>query len=76
MIYAIGDIHGQIDMLHTALDLIAADGGADAQVIFVGDYTDRGPNSKAVIDTLIKDNPKGAIGPASRGTMTACSMTL
>lgn len=59
MIYAIGDIHGQIDMLHTALDLIAADGGADAQVIFVGDYTDRGPNSKAVIDTLIKGQSEG-----------------
>jgi len=52
-IYAIGDIHGQKDMLDQALALIAADGGEDAQIVFVGDYTDRGPNSRAVIDTLI-----------------------
>jgi len=53
MIYAIGDIHGQLEMLHTALELIEADGGPDAHIVFVGDYTDRGPNSKGVIDALI-----------------------
>lgn len=53
MIYAIGDIHGQIEMLHHSLDLIKADGGEDAQIIFMGDYTDRGANSRAVIDHLI-----------------------
>lgn len=53
MIYAIGDIHGQIEMLHHSLDLIRADGGKDAQIIFMGDYTDRGLNSRAVINHLI-----------------------
>jgi serine/threonine protein phosphatase 1 len=58
-IYAIGDIHGQKEMLDHALALIAADGGDDAQIVFVGDYTDRGPDSRAVIDTLIAGRNAG-----------------
>lgn len=52
-IYAIGDIHGQHDELLRVLGLIEHDGGADAEVVFIGDYTDRGPASAAVLDTLI-----------------------
>lgn len=58
-IYAIGDIHGQKDMLDHALALIAADGGPDAKIVFLGDYTDRGPGSRAVIDTLIAGRGAG-----------------
>ncbi|MEL6685026.1 MAG: metallophosphoesterase [Pseudomonadota bacterium] len=58
-IYAIGDIHGQKEMLDHALALIAADGGDDAQIVFLGDYTDRGPDSRAVIDTLIAGRDAG-----------------
>ncbi len=58
-IYAIGDIHGQKEMLDHALRLIATDGGEDAQVVFLGDYTDRGPNSRAVIETLIEGRAAG-----------------
>ncbi|MEM1374898.1 MAG: metallophosphoesterase family protein [Pseudomonadota bacterium] len=53
-LYAIGDIHGHLDKLDHALALIEADGGRDAEVIFVGDYVDRGPDSRAVIDRLIE----------------------
>ena len=59
MIYAIGDIHGQKAMLDHALALVDADGGADAKIIFMGDYTDRGPDSRAVIDTLIAGRDAG-----------------
>jgi serine/threonine protein phosphatase 1 len=52
-IYAIGDIHGQHAELLRVLALIEADGGPDAEVVFIGDYTDRGPASAAVLDTLI-----------------------
>ena len=52
-IYAIGDIHGQKEMLDHALALIAADGGDDAQIVFLGDYVDRGPDSRAVVETLV-----------------------
>jgi serine/threonine protein phosphatase 1 len=59
-IFAIGDIHGQIDMLHNALDLISNDQDAGAQIVFLGDYVDRGPNSKAVLDLLIQGQDSGA----------------
>jgi len=51
--YAIGDIHGQKAMLDAALTRIEADGGADAHIVFLGDYLDRGPDSQAVLKTLI-----------------------
>ncbi|WP_368345259.1 metallophosphoesterase [Pelagovum sp. HNIBRBA483] len=53
MIYAIGDIHGQIALLEQALERIEADGDQDAQVVFLGDVTDRGPASREVLDLLI-----------------------
>ena len=59
MIYAIGDIHGQKAMLDHALALVEADGGRDAEIVFLGDYTDRGPDSKGVLDTLIAGRDAG-----------------
>lgn len=58
-IYAIGDIHGQHAMLTDALARIEADGGADARIVFLGDYVDRGTDSRAVIDTLIQGQSEG-----------------
>ncbi len=58
-IYAIGDIHGQLDMLHAALSRIEEDGGPDARVVFLGDYVDRGPNSRGVLDLLIEGQRAG-----------------
>ncbi|WP_415405066.1 metallophosphoesterase family protein [Tateyamaria sp. SN3-11] len=52
-IYAIGDIHGQMAELDRVLHLIDSDGGPEASIVFLGDYTDRGPDSRAVLDTLI-----------------------
>ena len=57
--YAIGDIHGQIHELDRALALITADGGLDANIVFLGDYTDRGPDSRAVFETLIEGKDAG-----------------
>lgn len=51
-IYAVGDVHGQIDELHRVLDLIVKDGGAVDKTVFLGDYVDRGPDSKAVVQVL------------------------
>lgn len=51
-IYAIGDIHGQIEMLKDGLAWIEKDGGPKARVVFLGDYVDRGPDRPAVIDLL------------------------
>lgn len=58
-IYAVGDIHGQNAMLDDTLALIDADGGAAAPVVFLGDYVDRGPDCRAVLDTLIAGRDAG-----------------
>lgn len=53
-IYAIGDIHGCADLLDDLLNIIADDAdGAERQLIFLGDYVDRGPDSCGVIERLI-----------------------
>lgn len=61
--YAIGDIHGQIDLLRAAHARIQADrarvGDAEAPLIHLGDLVDRGPDSRAVIDLLLKGQMAG-----------------
>lgn len=49
----IGDIHGCSDTLHALLNRLVTEYGDDREYIFLGDYVDRGPNSKEVIDLLI-----------------------
>ncbi|MCE8006258.1 metallophosphoesterase family protein [Aestuariivita sp.] len=58
-IYAIGDIHGQLAMLEEALDKIASDGGPDARIVFLGDYVDRGPDCRGVIERLVQGQSEG-----------------
>ena len=56
-VYAIGDVHGRLDLLHELCDLIYADcRGVDLHkvIVFVGDYIDRGRQSKGVVDFLIE----------------------
>jgi serine/threonine protein phosphatase 1 len=56
-IYAIGDIHGCSDLLSRLLRRIEADCQRRpverALTVFVGDYIDRGPQSRDVIDILL-----------------------
>lgn len=58
-IYAIGDIHGELQMLRQAIDNIENDGGSDATVVLLGDYIDRGPHSRGVIEFLMNGLAKG-----------------
>lgn len=58
-IYAVGDIHGQLEMLHQALELIVVDGGPDAEIVFLGDLVDRGPDSRGVIEHLMAGQAAG-----------------
>ncbi len=51
-IFAIGDIHGCIDKLRTLLGMIQLDWDKDLMV-FLGDYVDRGPDSRGVIELLL-----------------------
>jgi serine/threonine protein phosphatase 1 len=64
-IYAIGDVHGRLDLLDPLLERIAEDSRATAcgekpVLIFVGDYVDRGAWSKGVIDRIIGLREAGA----------------
>jgi serine/threonine protein phosphatase 1 len=47
---AIGDIHGRLDRLNRLLAALPA----DRTLIFLGDYIDRGPDSRGVIDRLLR----------------------
>ena len=53
-VYAIGDIHGRLDLLDDALVRIEADhdvrGPAQIVIVFLGDLIDRGPSSAQVIE--------------------------
>ncbi len=51
-IYAIGDIHGCSSELSSLLSKI--DINKNTLVVFLGDYVDRGPNSRGVIDQILE----------------------
>ena len=50
-LYAIGDIHGCAKTLESLIAEIAPT--AEDHLVFIGDYVDRGPDSKGVIDVLV-----------------------
>src|SRR5262249_57711237 len=49
---AIGDIHGCPDALAALIDAVAP--GRDDTIVTLGDYIDRGPNSRGVLDRLLR----------------------
>jgi serine/threonine protein phosphatase 1 len=52
--YAIGDVHGCLDKLVRLLARCRAHGGGEpSRLVFVGDYIDRGPDSRGVVETLL-----------------------
>lgn len=59
-IYAVGDVHGRLDCLKDILqkmrDHMRQHPVAHNTVVFLGDYIDRGPHSKEVVDCLL-ENP-------------------
>ncbi|MCA6117924.1 serine/threonine protein phosphatase [Bradyrhizobium sp. WSM 1738] len=57
-IYAVGDVHGRSDLLERLLAAIDADCKQRPVprpiTVFVGDYIDRGPDSRNVLDLLLR----------------------
>jgi serine/threonine protein phosphatase 1 len=55
--YAIGDVHGRLDLMLDLLERIEADNrarpAAKTYLIFLGDLVDRGPDSRGVLEHLI-----------------------
>ena len=66
-IYAIGDIHGRSDLLDAMWDRIRTDlrehPVARAQIVYLGDYVDRGRDSSGVIERLA--SPPRDLPPAT-----------
>ena len=56
-VFAIGDLHGCVDELNVLLDHL--DPGAADELVFLGDYIDRGPTPKGVIDRLLRLRREG-----------------
>lgn len=52
--YAIADLHGRLDLLEMAVAKIAAHAELPATVVTLGDYVDRGPHSRHVIERLMR----------------------
>jgi serine/threonine protein phosphatase 1 len=55
-LYVIGDIHGRLDLLNQLIDAIRDDVdqyGDNCLIVTLGDYIDRGPDSRGVIERLM-----------------------
>lgn len=62
--YAVGDVHGRLDLLETLLARIEADnaarGPAKTYLVMLGDLIDRGPDSRGVVDFFVNRPPQWA----------------
>jgi serine/threonine protein phosphatase 1 len=52
MLYAIGDVHGMREKLAALLDALPL--RPEDHLLFIGDYVDRGPDSKGAVDLLLE----------------------
>lgn len=61
-VYAVGDVHGRLDLLDDLLARIRADGAArgpmPTRLVLLGDLIDRGPDSAGVVERL-RSGPEG-----------------
>jgi serine/threonine protein phosphatase 1 len=73
-LYVIGDIHGRADLLEGMIEAIGRDLArhpiADALTVTVGDYIDRGPDSRGVVERL-RGNPFASPFVALKGNHEA-----
>ena len=51
-VIAIGDVHGCADELRALIQQLPLE--RDTLVVFLGDYIDRGPDSRGVVDTVLE----------------------
>jgi serine/threonine protein phosphatase 1 len=60
--YAVGDVHGEADKLARLVGAIENDArlrGGDFKIIFLGDMIDRGPQSREVVDMVMRLQKEG-----------------
>ena len=60
-VYAIGDVHGRLDLLQLLLTQIEADyrarEPAETHIVMLGDLIDRGPHSRQIIEMFLNGAP-------------------
>ena len=76
-VYAVGDIHGRVDLLdrlHTMIREDAADvrPGFEKVVVYLGDYLDRGLYSRELLDLFLDDPLEGFESVHLRGNHDQC----
>jgi len=76
-VYAVGDIHGRVDLLdrlHTMIREDAADIQPDFEkvVVYLGDYLDRGLHSRELLDLFLDDPLDGFESVHLRGNHDQC----
>jgi serine/threonine protein phosphatase 1 len=57
LVYAIGDIHGRLDLFERMIEHVRMDEMAGAErplIVLLGDYVDRGPDSAAVLSRILE----------------------
>jgi serine/threonine protein phosphatase 1 len=70
--YAIPDLHGRLDLLEAAIErIIEHAAGRPSTVVTLGDYVDRGPSSRQVIERLIGWRPDRLIPVHLKGNHEA-----
>jgi serine/threonine protein phosphatase 1 len=87
--YAIADLHGRFDLLEMALAKIADHAELPATLVTLGDYVDRGPDSRQVIERLmnglddngwrlicLKGNHENIMWQTCRGIVPDCDWSL
>lgn len=65
LVYAVGDVHGRLDVLEQLIQIIVGDVRSleprrQPMLVFLGDYVDRGPESAGVVDRLLRLKSKPA----------------
>jgi serine/threonine protein phosphatase 1 len=81
-LYAVGDIHGRADLLEQLLSLITADLKAGDPfegppiLVFLGDYVDRGLESRACVDRLVRLADSAFEARFLRGNHEAAMLTF
>jgi len=52
-VIAVGDIHGNLSALDDLLDQVGSEIGSGDTIVFLGDYIDRGPDSRGCIERIL-----------------------
>lgn len=63
--FAVADLHGRHDLLVAAIERIEQSSHSGGTIVFTGDYVDRGPASRQVVETLMA-------GPQTPGWKWVC----